>query len=71
MGHLLKIFQQKIISYLSSPVIFQTNAAAIAPAIGAAKNNHNWDNAFPWANIAGPKLRAGFTEVPVIGIATR
>jgi hypothetical protein len=37
MGHLSEIFKQKIISYLSSPAILQTNAAAIAPATGAVK----------------------------------
>ena len=33
-------------------------------------NNHNCDNASPPWNNAGAMLRAGFTEVPVIGIHT-
>jgi hypothetical protein len=51
--------------------IFQTRAAAIAPTTGATMNSHNWPQAFPPANKAGPKLRAGLTEVPVMGMATR
>lgn len=33
-------------------------------------NSHNCDNASPPWNNAGAMLRAGFTEVPVIGIHT-
>jgi len=33
-------------------------------------NNHNCERASPPWNKAGPILRAGFTDVPVIGIQT-
>lgn len=43
-------------------------APMIAPAIGAAQNNHNCSIAHePWNN-ATPVERAGFTEVLVTGI---
>jgi len=64
------LIDQLYLSSVSNPY-FQIKAATIAPNIGATKNNHNCERAFPPANNAGPKLRAGFTEVPVIGIATR
>lgn len=41
-----------------------------APTNGATMNSHNCDNASPPWNNAGAILRAGFTEVPVIGIHT-
>jgi len=40
----------------------------IPPINGAAKNNHSCDKADVPTKIAGPKLLAGLTEVPVIGI---
>jgi len=46
------------------------NAPVIAPTIGATKNSHNWLRAAPPASKAGPKLRAGLTDVPVIGMPT-
>src|SRR5688572_22126867 len=42
--------------------------AQIAPAIGASQNNHNCFKASPPTIKAGPVLRAGLTEVLVIGI---
>ena len=67
---------KRIINYATaSPFFskpnFQTNAAATAPKIGATKKSQSWLSALPPAKSAGPKLRAGFTEVPVTGIATR
>ena len=48
-------------------------AAQAAPTSGATMNTHTWDSAVmsPFAAImsAGPKLRAGLTEVPVRGDA--
>ena len=40
---------------------------AIAPNIGASQNNHNCDSAAPPTNRACDVLRAGLTEVFVIG----
>ena len=51
----------------SSKNTFRTKAAHKAPAMGATINNHNCCKAIPPAKRAGPKLRAGFTDVPVIG----
>ncbi len=34
-------------------------------------NSHTWLRAVPPTTRAGPRLRAGFTEVPVIGMPTR
>ena len=48
-----------------------TIAANIAPATGATINSQSCESACPPANIAGPKLRVGFTDVPVIGMATK
>ena len=39
--------------------------------IGATQNNHNWLRAIPPTMTAGPKLLAGFTDVPVMGIPTK
>lgn len=36
------------------------------PIIGATINNQSCESAVPQTNKAGPILRAGFTEVPVI-----
>src|SRR5208282_4866189 len=41
------------------------------PTIGASQNNHNCDTAHPPTKIAGPVLRAGFTERLVTGIPIR
>ena len=54
----------------SSNRYFQTTAAMSAPMIGATINTHSCARAVPPATSAGPRLRAGFTEVPVIGIPT-
>src|SRR5215471_9676017 len=45
--------------------------AIIAPAIGATQNSQSWPTYSPPANRAGPVLRAGLTEVLVIGIEIR
>ena len=37
---------------------------------GATMKSHSWQSAVPPAKSAGPKLRAGFTEVPVMGMQT-
>ncbi len=42
-----------------------------APAIGASQNSHSCAKAQPPTKIAGPVLRAGFTEVFVTGILIR
>ena len=47
------------------PMAFQTSAARAAPANGPTINTQTLVNAAPPAKIAGPKLLAGFTEVPV------
>jgi hypothetical protein len=41
------------------------------PINGATQNIHNCCNAAPPAKIAGPVLRAGFTDVFVTGMLTR
>ncbi len=50
---------------------FQMRAATIAPMSGATMNTQSWESAVgsPWIAMttAGPKLRAGFTDVPVSG----
>jgi hypothetical protein len=33
--------------------------------------SHTWLSAVPPTTMAGPRLRAGFTDVPVIGMPTR
>jgi hypothetical protein len=41
------------------------------PTSGATMNSHTWLSAVPPTMRAGPRLRAGFTDVPVIGIPMR
>lgn len=50
---------------------FQIIAAIIAPITGAIMKSQSCERASPPTKIAGPKLLAGFTEVPVIGILTK
>lgn len=49
---------------------FHTPAEHAAPSRGATINSHSCERAVPPAKTAGPILRAGLTEVPVIGIQT-
>ena len=56
--------------FSSPPIAFQTNALTAAPTNGATMKSHNCDNARPPSNKAGPMLRAGLTDVPVIGMQT-
>lgn len=49
---------------------FHVNAARIPPTEGARINSHNCRKAVSPANMAGAILRAGLTEVPVMGIQT-
>jgi len=44
------------------------NPAIIAPATSATQNTQRWLTYSPPAKIAGPVLRAGFTDVLVMGI---
>lgn len=47
-------------------------AAAMSPPImGAIQNSQSWLRAVPPTMTAGPRLLAGFTDVPVIGMPTR
>ena len=55
---------------VSSNRYFQKIAAITAPISGATINSQSCDSAIPPATTAGPRLRAGFTEVPVMGIVT-
>ena len=50
---------------------FHTIAAMKAPIIGANQNSQSWFKAVPPTKTAGPKLLAGFTDVPVTGMTTR
>ncbi len=50
---------------------FQMIPAITAPINGATINIHSCARAAPPTKMAGPRLRAGFTEVPVIGMPTR
>jgi hypothetical protein len=43
-------------------------AAITPPTSGAMMNSQSWLNQGPPTTIAGPKLRAGFTDAPSIGI---
>lgn len=43
-------------------------AASAAPTSGATINTQTWASASPPAKIAGAKLLAGFTELPVKGM---
>ena len=55
-------------SFSASPVhaiALYTRAAKTPPTSGATMNTHTLVNASPPAKIAGPKLLAGLTEVPV------
>jgi hypothetical protein len=61
--------QRYFINYYCS--IFQTAAARSPPIIGATQKSQSWVRAVPPTIIAGPKLLAGFTDVPVTGIPTR
>jgi hypothetical protein len=54
----------------SSNRYFQTTAAIIASMTGATINNKSWERSVPPAISAGPRLRAGFTDVPVMGMLT-
>ena len=49
----------------------QMTAARSAPMRGATQNSQSWFRAVPPTMRAGPKLLAGLTEVPVIGMPTR
>jgi hypothetical protein len=55
---------------VSSDRYFQATAAITTPITGATRNNQSCASAVPPATTAGPRLRAGFTEVPVTGIVT-
>jgi hypothetical protein len=46
-------------------------AARMAPTRGASRNTQSCDSTEPPATIAGPKLRAGFTEAPSNEMPTR
>ncbi len=46
-------------------------AATAPPTSGATMNSHTWLRAVPPTMRAGPRLRAGLTDVPVIGIPMR
>ncbi len=46
-------------------------AARIPPTSGATMKSQTWLSAVPPTTSAGPRLRAGFTEVPVSGIPMR
>ena len=48
-----------------------TPAAMAPPTSGATMNSQSWAIASPPAKSAGPKLRAGFTDVPVSGTPMR
>ena len=50
---------------------FHTTAARKAPIKGAAQKSQSWLKAVPPTMMAGPKLLAGFTDVPVTGMPTR
>ena len=68
-------FSQKKMDYAGVPHpsnrFFHTRAARSAPMIGATMKSQSWDNASPPTMRAGPRLRAGLTDVPVIMIPTR
>ena len=49
---------------------FQATADNAAPISGATINSHNCESATPPSNNAGPMLRAGLTDVPVMGMQT-
>src|ERR1700722_1292892 len=48
-----------------------TPPASAPPTIGASQKSHNCDSAHPPTKIAGPVLRAGFTERFVTGMPIR
>ena len=48
-----------------------TPAPISAPTSGATMNSHSCSSAHPPTNSAGPMLRAGLTDVFVIGMPTR
>ena len=54
-----------------SNTVFQQMAATTAPTMGATMKSHSWLSASPPTRTAGPKLLAGLTDVPVMGIPTR
>ena len=47
------------------------SAASTPPTKGATMNSHTWCRDVPPTINAGPSARAGFTEVPVIGMPIR
>ena len=56
------------ISFSSLAKYFHTIAAIAAPTSGPTINTQTWDKASPPTKIAGAKLLAGLTDVPVRGI---
>ena len=60
-----RIYQEDYSAVLSVARNRCASAARTPPTIGASKNTHTHANASPPVKSAGPKLRAGFTEVPV------
>lgn len=60
----------RILLYLSVRRNFHTRALKAAPTNGATMKSQSCSIACPPSIKAGPMLRAGFTEVPVIGIHT-
>jgi hypothetical protein len=46
----------------TTPSDSKTAAYTAPPMIGASQNNHSWATAHPPTKIAGPVLRAGFTD---------
>ena len=53
------------------PSHFHRPPASTAPRMGATQNSHSCCSAQPPTSSAGPVLRAGFTEVLVMGMLTR
>lgn len=64
------VFIRQRLSYLPPPRVFHTNELNAAPINGATMKSQSCSKACPPSTNAGPMLRAGFTEVPVIGIQT-
>lgn len=62
---------ERTFDYFAVLKAFQMSAASAAPTSGAAMNTQTWEIAvgsIPAIMSAGPKLRAGLTDVPVNGI---
>ncbi len=59
-------FNAAVLYSAASSLVRNSSPATMPPTLGMTRKSHNCLSAWPPANSAGPRLRAGFTLTPVI-----